>query len=213
MGQQLSEQKIIHATLESILDAHTHYQEMNGDKSWWLRYAPEYFLTVRIAESIFDQRKQGNIFVSLEYKMDDILDNLGKGSGRVPKKIRKDGRSDIVLWNRLNSEWSARAIIEVKNQVSSYNENIRKDIERIGTAVKKYPLQFGLFAFYTSVDKNKEHLRGIIKHLRCKAEETIRGISPEFPELRLDVIDKYVTEYVKKTEHSYCAVVFHIKKR
>ena len=145
----ISQKQIIKATLQGINESVTLYQTWSGGE--WLCNAPEYLLTVKIAENIaikINKHNENNL-ITLEDNVDYLLDIAqAKGRGPVPKKVRKNGRCDITMWHENEKP---RALIEVKNSVFSLKK-IELDIDRIKEILKsntsKSTFEFGLIAFY-----------------------------------------------------------------
>ena len=124
MSKAISIEKIIEATLDGIDESMNIYQKWSGGE--WLWNAPEYLITVKIAENIANL--DGNKYITLEDNVDYILDvSNAKAKGQISDLARKNGRSDIVLWW---ADGTPRAIIEVKNAVFRLDK-IAQDIDRI----------------------------------------------------------------------------------
>jgi len=153
MAKVVAQDNIIEACLDGIEESFSVYEKWSGGE--WLWNAPEYLITVKIAEEIAKiSQKQ---LVTLEDNLEYLLDVAGANrKGLISSDIRGNGRSDIVLWwgNR-----TPRAIIEVKNSVYGITK-IDKDIRRIKSVLKqekKYSkIQFGVVAFYVdATSKNR----------------------------------------------------------
>ncbi|RLA63361.1 MAG: hypothetical protein DRQ78_06980 [Epsilonproteobacteria bacterium] len=145
MSKAISIDKIIESTLDGIDESMNVYQEWSGGE--WLWNAPEYLITIKIAENIASI--EGSKYITLEDNVDYVLDLArAKGQGKVSGKARTNGRSDIVLWW---ANGTPRAIVEVKNSVFRLDK-IAHDIDRIREILKrkksKSTLQFGLISFY-----------------------------------------------------------------
>ena len=110
MSKAISIEKIIEATLDGIDESMNIYQKWSGGE--WLWNAPEYLITVKIAENIANL--DGNKYITLEDNVDYILDvSNAKIKGQISDLARTNGRSDIVLW------WAGgtpRAILKQKMQ-------------------------------------------------------------------------------------------------
>lgn len=205
MSQCVSMDEVVNCTLEAITTAHNEYLKWtNGE---WLWNAPEYFLTVKIAESIANLEKTK--FVTLEDNVDYVLGYANaKGSGKIHPDIRKDGRFDIVLW------WAGgtpRAVIEVKNGVLIFKK-IEDDVKRIKEVLKRKSenskFQFGIIAFYISQQYKKsakEQLQKQINNIFERVKETV-GDGFEVQQYGQDSI------FCKDDQNAFCPVVFLIKK-
>ncbi|TKI70282.1 hypothetical protein FCU45_03045 [Sulfurimonas crateris] len=168
MSRAISIETIIESTLDGIDESFEFYQEWSGGE--WLWNAPEYFITVKIAENI--AKINGAKYITLEDNVKYILDLAQlKGKAQASEKARANGRSDIVLWY---GNEKPRAIIEVKNAVFGLN-NILEDIERIQDVLEKFTLQFCLIAFY--MDRHYE--KG---NANQKVEENVYKIFEETKE-------------------------------
>lgn len=71
----LTKEELISNTLSAIVDTHETYLEWSGNE--WLWNAPEYLLTVKIAEKIANIDK--NKFVTLEDNVEKTLNNVSLG--------------------------------------------------------------------------------------------------------------------------------------
>ena len=205
MGQCMSMDEVVNFTLDALTPALNEYLKWtNGE---WLWNAPEYLLTVKIAESIANLEKTK--FVTLEDNVDYVLGHANaKGSGKIHPDIRKDGRFDIVLW------WAGgtpRAVIEVKNGVLIFKK-IEDDVKRIKEVLKRKPenlkFQFGVIAFYISQQYKKsakEQLQKQINNIFEQVKETV-GDSFEVQQYGQDFI------FCEDDQNAFCPVVFLIKK-
>ena len=204
MSKAISIDKIIEATLDGIDESMKIYQKWSGGE--WLWNAPEYLLTVKIAENIANL--DGNKYITLEDNVDYILDvSNAKDKGQVSDLARTNGRSDIVLW------WAGgtpRAIIEVKNAVFRLDK-IAQDIDRIQEVLKSKKLdtslQFGLIAFY--IDRGykngnaKENIQKRIYKIHSEIKEIYPDLSCELAFREKDIINN--------NNDAWSSVVFLLK--
>ncbi|WP_429041796.1 hypothetical protein [Aeromonas veronii] len=135
------------ACLKGIRDAHEKYKEMSG--GYWASWAPEYLISVCIAERIKNEVKDG--YVYLEYPVRDLMKEANAlGAGRIREGVRPSGRCDIAT---ANSERQLDGMIEVKNiRVSSLNYyHYGLDVERIIGVLSRQrklnTLGFGIYCF------------------------------------------------------------------
>lgn len=138
---------VIKKTLSGIVKAQGDYEAWSGGS--WLWEAPEYMLTMYIAKELGTM--PGSKYLTLESNVRRVLEDAGgMGRGKISEAIRPGGRSDIVLWWSSNDK--PRAVIEVKNQIFDTATEIKQDIKRICTMLRKRDNSFqcGLVAFYTS---------------------------------------------------------------
>lgn len=152
MPKQISIEKIVGATISGIIESQKEYEEWTG--GYWLWEGPEYLITINVARSITDL--EGAKYITLENGASRAIEDAGaKGKGRLHRNIRPNGRVDILLWW---ADGTPRAIIEIKNQISS-KDQYEKDINRIKECLKrnnhKSTLQFGLFCFYESAQNGQ----------------------------------------------------------
>jgi len=152
MPKSISISNLSKATLDGIIESMELYNQWSGGE--WLCNAPEYLMTVKIAENIANIK--GDKLITMEDKVDYILDlsNAIK-KGRKPNTLRKNGRIDIVIWNQNDTP---RIIIEVKNNVYRLGK-ISQDIIRTYQMLKRNQdnstLEYGIIAFYISNHDDK----------------------------------------------------------
>ena len=169
MSKAISRERIVEACLDGIEESSKLYREWSGDE--WLWNAPEYLITVKIADQI--STIEGNKFITLEDNVDYILSEAkAKGRGRISEDIRANGRSDIVLWY---ANGFPRAIIEVKNSVYGIGK-IEKDIVRIQDILNrkknKSKIEFGIVAFYIDRSYKKGNAKSkVIKKIKSIYED------------------------------------------
>ena len=204
MSKATSVKKIIEKTLDGIDESMEVQQKWSGEE--WLWNAPEYLITVKIAENIAKINK--NQYITLEDNVDYILDiSNAKDNGKAHNKVRANGRTDIVLWW---ANGTPRAIIEVKNSVFRLNK-ISKDIDRIQEILKtkkdKTTLQFGLIAFYIDRGYKKGNAKEKIKNRIYKIDKEIKE---QYNDLscQLNFRDK---EIIEDNTNSWASVVFLLK--
>lgn len=144
--------------LDGIESAFTDWMEMSGE---WLKTAPEYLLTVRVAQTLQSTIPAGKRTLLMEPHVAKTLDDAG-GIQRGPKatKLRAGGRFDIVLGH---GNGRPRTVIEMKNPLwTPMGKAALNDLHRISRALlqgrAKTQLLSGVFAFYTSsaVPKRKD---------------------------------------------------------
>ena len=201
----ITKKELIDTTLLAIIDSHKTYLEWSGNE--WLWNAPEYLLTVKIAEKLANINK--NKFITLEDNVEKTLDNAGaKGKGKISSKIRANGRFDIVLWW---AKGDPRAIIEVKHRVYKF-ANIEEDIIRIIETIKRKSsessIKYGLVAFYMSEfykNNAKDKLSNKINNL-FKQTENIVSKNELSVEKHIEGI------YCDNDQDVYSAIVFLIKR-
>ncbi len=153
MPAQIPIKTIVEKTLEGIVQAQKDYSRWTDGN--WLWNAPEYILSTYIAQKI--SKIDGAKFLTLENSATSAIEDAGaRGRGKLPSKIRANGRFDVLLWW---GSYKPRAVIEVKNQISSVDA-IRDDLLRIKEVLKRKrndsSFQFGIVAYYTSTIDSRE---------------------------------------------------------
>ena len=147
----------------------------NADKHWrkwtqgdWLDTAPEYLLSVEIAQSIGATEP-----VWLEVSAGGVMvESAAKQAGKHHAILDGLKRFDVVIYER--SKPLPRAVVEVKHRVYGRLGNLQKDMKRICVALLKAKrqrlkyraqeeaarssLMYGFLAYYTStsVPKNTD---------------------------------------------------------
>lgn len=112
---------------KGIKSAFDEWMDMSGE---WLNSAPEYLVTVHIAQQLKKNvdAKQRSIF--LEPSVSETLDDAG-GIQRGPnaKALRATGRYDIVIGHK---DMRPRAVIEVKSPLwNPMEQSMKKDLKRL----------------------------------------------------------------------------------
>lgn len=157
------------AILDGIEVAHERFAGFSGYGS--LRLAPEYYLTSRIAESLYDADLG---YVTLEHHVREIMaTGGGLKRGKPTRALRLDGRADIVLWN---DDDTPRAIVEVKHPLYGYTVPAEKDVQRIKASLSSgkegfHSLTDGVFAFWTGSDEPKQKDSSAKERLERKTSE------------------------------------------
>lgn len=204
MSKAISINKIIESTLDGIDESMEVYQKWSGGE--WLWNAPEYLITVKIAENIANLN--GSKYITLEDNIDYILDiSNAKNKGQVSDLARANGRSDIVLW------WASgvpRAIIEVKNAVFRLDK-IAQDIDRIQEVLKSEQLdnslQFGLIAFYIDRGYKKGNAK---ENIQKRIYKIYNEIKEQYPDISCELAFRE-KEIIKSDNDAWSSVVFLLK--
>ena len=206
MSKIIDKDKIIELTLDGIETSVELYQKWSGGE--WVCNAPEYLLTVKIAESIATEIEEvaGKELITLEDNIDYLLDLANaKGKGTISDKVRKNGRCDISIWSE---DEKPKALIEVKNSVFSLKK-IVSDIHRIKEVLKsnssKSTFEFGLIAFY--IDRHyktgnaNERIKAQADKIFKQAQESNTDINLKF---------HYREKTSLKDTDAWASVVFEI---
>ncbi len=209
MSTIISQNKLIKLTLDGIETSVELYQKWSGGE--WVCNAPEYLLTVKIAESIATEIEKigGKELITLEDNLDYLLDLANaKGRGTMSHKVRKNGRCDISMWRE---DEKPKALIEVKNSVFSLRK-ITSDIDRIKEVLKrntsKSTFEFGLIAFY--IDRHYE-TGNAKKRIKAQADK----IFEQAQKLHKDINFKFHYREEKislKDADAWASVVFEITR-
>ncbi len=135
--------------LDGIEAAFADWLEMSGE---WLKTAPEYLLTVRVAQALTAAIPASKRTLLMEPMVSRTLQDAG-GVQRGPKvnKLRASGRYGIVLGH---GNVKPRAVIELKSPLWDRGALAVSDLDRICQSLlqgkAKTQLYTGIFAFYTS---------------------------------------------------------------
>lgn len=134
--------EIVGAFHKGTRRAHALYMDWTGGE--WLNTAPEYLLTTYVAESI--GKLDGSHYVSLEYSASSTIAEAGaRGRGKLPRKMRPNGRVDVLIWN---GRPAPRGVIEIKNRNFGFGY-LKKDVKRIESMLERdSSLKFGAIGLY-----------------------------------------------------------------
>jgi hypothetical protein len=180
MSKGISIHDVIRAALNGVKIAFKSFARLTQHEKWWLDEAPEYFVTVNVADAI---AKRTGDSVWFEYKVGETqLEGGGELRGRPHRDENLNGRHDIVVFRRSSdAPW---CVIEVKSPVYSMNDLIRKDIKRLVQAIsrrtKNGSIAYGVLVFYSSRHANAKDdlIEDMADKLKTFAEESLgeRGI-------------------------------------
>lgn len=135
---------------EGIENAFYEWLEMSGE---WLKTAPEYHLTVKVAQNLLLKIPQTKRKLLMEPHVAKSLQEAGGiQAGPNAKRLRAGGRFDIVLGH---GGGRPRTIIELKSPLwNPMGAPAKKDLHRICRALLQgkasTQLHSGVFALYTS---------------------------------------------------------------
>lgn len=135
---------------EGIEAAFCEWEEMSGE---WLHTAPEYHVTVNVAQRLRDSIPSARRTLLMEPGVAKVIADAG-GVQRGPKAkhLRHGGRFDIVLGH---ADGRPRVVIELKNPLYVRGgKQAVADLHRVCRALlngkASTQLYAGVFAFYTS---------------------------------------------------------------
>lgn len=176
---EIKKSEIIKSTLDGIDESMNIYQTWSDGE--WLWNAPEYFITVKIAENI--SKIYGTKYITLEDNVETTL-NLAKAKGSTSDVSRKNGRFDIVVWGK---KGRPRAIVEVKRNVYRAGK-IEEDIERIQEVLKRKKststIEFGLIAFYTNRGYKKKNAK---QNVENKMDKMLKEIQEKYTDINFEM--------------------------
>lgn len=144
----MKSEPIIAATLDAIAKAQCDYDKWSGGD--WLGSAAEYMATVTIAKAL--TRLDEVPYVTMEGNVRSaVKEAAGAVRARGRRRIRPQGRCDIVLW-----EYDIpRVLLEVKTRVSGYSK-VERDIKRLRTALHSAPdILWCMVAYYVSFEPGR----------------------------------------------------------
>lgn len=206
MSRQISMGKIVDAVLAGIKKSQKQYEKWSNGA--WLWEAPEYLITVNVANKIAEI--DGAKYITLEHGSKSTVEEAGaRGKGRLPKDIRERGRVDILLWRGRDEP---RAVIEIKRSIYNFDQ-YEKDIKRIKQFLNRNrdqsSLQFGLLGYYDSADDSKS------KKAKQKIQDKSLGIKNKIKETLGE--DFYVstksTKIYEDDDSAWCASCVIIKHK
>ena len=149
--KRVTKQELIRAAFNGMQAAERKFSALTSN-SVYLNRAPEYLLTVNVAEKL--GKSAPNHLTWLEFQLSQARSER-RGDHHRPTHMygRGDGRCDILMCWAASKE--PRAAFEIKRDVQSLNK-IKTDVERIlylmGDGVDGNTLQFGAVMFNTMAE-------------------------------------------------------------
>ncbi len=126
---------VAQTTRRALVRAQERHEAWSG---WWWA-PPEYVATVEIAQAVY--RLEDVAWVTPEHNVRDTLRLAGGGMGRPAAVLPKQGRFDIVVWERSKPI----GVIEVKTRGYA---TLRADVARVCAAIRNARgIGWGLVAF------------------------------------------------------------------
>ena len=194
---------VANKTLAGISKAQKEYEDWTG--GYWLWEAPEYMVTTYIARQI-STISDKTFYLTLENNVRDGIRDAGGASGRPRKDLRFNGKFDILLWW---ANGTPRAIIEVKNQVTSFSK-IKDDVSRISAALKRQnTIRCGFIAYYTSLTD------GARKPAKNRVETRVDGVESAVKKFANDndlKFKRYPGKVVKDEDRAWTIEVLKISR-
>lgn len=151
MSAGLSTKEVPGLVIDGIATAFRQWEDMSGGE--WLQSAPEYLVTVAVADALRKGIPSSKRTVWLEHGVARALNDAGGVQlGRKPELLRVDGRIDIVL---AHANQKPRTLVEIKSPVWQPNHRgCRSDLHRICRALLHgkdgTQLYSGVLGLYTS---------------------------------------------------------------
>lgn len=224
MSRGFDTNSIPEITREGICKAFGEWRAMSNE---WLRSAPEYFLTVRIAQELVTSIPLNKRTVYMERPVSQALVAAdARQRGVKAAAMRHGGRFDIVL---ASARAKPRTIIEVKNGViTRAGKSITDDLKRICQCLtygeQKSNLYSGVLAFYTDIaPTNRAELAGDKLKRRYGKEFTEELMTWDWApkdtrkkfkdNLLIECKCKVETEEINGGENAWAAVSIEIRKR
>ncbi len=170
MPSKISQNQIVEAIMDGIEKAQKTYKEWSGGD--WLNRTAEHVMNGFIARSIMEI--PGSKYLEIEPRTKETIKAADANRrGKLAQELRPQGHIDMCLWGANNSP---RAVIEIKHNLYNYYGQCKGDIDRIQSSLRSpnTSLQFGVFAFYSSVDGGrvtaKEKLERIFNRTKKRIE-------------------------------------------
>jgi len=159
--KRVSKQELIRAAFAGMQVAERKFSSLTSN-SVYLNRAPEYLLTVNVAEKL--GKTAPNHMTWLEYQLSQARSDVRNDVAQTARSHgRGGGRCDILMCWAASKE--PRAAFEIKRDVQSLGK-IKNDVERIlylmGGGVDGNTLQFGAVMFNTMAESG--HGRHVIKN-------------------------------------------------
>ena len=171
MSKGLSTRAIPGIVTRGIWEARKEWLRLSGES---LDSAPEYLLTVQVAQRLAKEIPAAKRTVWMERNVADVLEKAGAiQPGPLSNKLRADGRFDLVLGH---ADGRPRVLIELKSPVPVVlGKGVVKDLRRLCSALLHAPrntqIHQGILAFYSSAAPPKKKDGSATARLRRKADE------------------------------------------
>ena len=208
----MTNMKTGHKTIPMVVDAVHNGISVAQEKyvSWsggnWLWLAPEYLMTVAVAEELFVCGGAG--YVTLEDSVRGTLANAGGVKAGAPKKsTRISGRCDIILWH---GNGSPKAAIEIKNQISGF-PTLKNDIARLEGMLEKKSstLSYGVCGY--SLSRGTSNTKAGFEKLESKISSINHGLS-EHGDLMPEFKYSHSTKISRHKQDAWCSGVLLISR-
>ena len=138
-----TQQEVVDAIDRGLRRAQADYEKAYTSYVFDSQYCPEYFMKVYIFQSLLRLKQDcGCAYgLSVEQPVREIIRCLPRKRGRYPKKLRINGKCDLLIWDVEDDQKERPLIaIEVKEDAEKYSS----DIDRLTDLVQR-DLPFGVF--------------------------------------------------------------------
>jgi len=156
--KRVTKQELIRAAFNGMQTAERKFSSLTSN-SVHLNRAPEYLLTVNVAEKL--GKSAPNHLTWLEFQLSQARSDVRghpSTTSRAKVSAHQNGRCDILMCWAASKE--PRAAFEIKRDVQSLNK-IKSDVERIlylmGGGIDGNTLQFGAVMFNTMAESTHGH--------------------------------------------------------
>lgn len=210
--------------LDGIETAFEEWRDMSGE---WLQTAPEYLLTVQVAQTLRNAIPTGSRTLLMEPHVAKTLADAG-GVQRGPNssKLRAGGRFDIVLGH---GNGRPRTVIEMKNPLwTPMGKATLDDLHRICRALlqgrERTQLYSGVFGLYTSSAqpraKDKTAKARLERRWVTEWQQALQAWSWAGSDMRrysshlnIELEARIHEEHIKGETHAWAAVCVHVTRK
>ena len=138
-----TQQEVVDAIDRGIRRAQADYEATYASYVFDSQYCPEYFMKVYIFQSLLRLKQDcGCAYgLSVEQPVREIIGCLPRKRGRYSKKLRMNGKCDLLIWDVEDDQKERPLIaIEVKEDIKKYSSDVNR---LIGLVQRNLP--FGVF--------------------------------------------------------------------
>lgn len=205
---KISRDKLLDATIKGLNLAQEKYLLWSNDEQG-VSTGAEYVLTTYVADEVFNEYQD---YLFVEKSIKEIIEDSGVSVDVNDNSLlfaRVDGRADIALYKKDNKP---KAIIELKNRVNRIKLGIQEDIKRVESLVLNNVIEFGIIAFVTELEKNKEfqieEFEKTIKKLMMQCKEQVPHLRYKY---KYEIFEPEKTIYGTHWSWASCAILFSKK--
>lgn len=205
---KVSRDKLLDATIKGLNLAQEKYLLWSNDEQG-VSTGAEYVLTTYVADEVFNEYQD---YLFVEKSIKEIIEDSDVSVDVNDNSLlfaRVDGRADIALYKKDNKP---KAIIELKNRVNRIKLGIQEDIKRVESLVLNNVIEFGIIAFVTELEKNKEfqieEFEKTIKKLMMQCKEQVPHLRYKY---KYEIFEPEETIYNTHWSWASCAILFSKK--